>query len=156
MPLNIYCLADFPELIPVLVDWFYAEWGRPESGITPTSISKSLHRRLNRDSLPLALVALHGQEPVGSASIKIQEMETHPQYTHWLGSVYMKEEHRRQGFGSQLVEAAVQSAKSCAVKELYLYTRQSESLYASLGWTALERPRYHGREVVIMKRKLVD
>jgi hypothetical protein len=111
-------------------------------------------QRMDRDKVPLALVAFQGSEPVGSASLIIREMETHPQFLHWLGSVYIHHPYRNQGIGSQLVEYAASEAERLGVRELYLYTRHHESFYSRLGWRPVERAHYHGREVLIMKRGL--
>src|SRR5512147_1529547 len=148
-PIEIRYLADCPELIPVLASWFYAEWRRPDLSIE--RIERRLYDRLNRDRLPLVLVGFRDQQPVASASLKIQEMDIRPEYLHWLGSVYVRPEARNQGIGSQLVEYIAGEARRLGVEELYLYTTYSERLYARLDWITIERVEYHGRSLVIMK-----
>ena len=62
---------------------------------------------MKRDKTPLTLVAFKDEKPVGIAALKIREMEIHPQYQHWLGSVYVKENWRKMGIGSTLVKAVI-------------------------------------------------
>jgi GNAT superfamily N-acetyltransferase len=147
-------LADHPELIPVLAGWFFEEWGRGYPGPTLATIEDKLKQRLNRDQVPLVLVMMREGSPIASASLKIREMETHPQHLHWLGSVYVLVDYRGRGLGSQLVQHAVNEATRLGVRELYLYTRHQESFYSRLGWTPVEKPIYHGRQVIIMKQIL--
>jgi predicted N-acetyltransferase YhbS len=152
--LNITFLADHPDLIDLLATWFHREWGGRGPTRSIEAIRKNLASRLNRDRLPLTYVARLNGELVGSASLKIREMETHPQYLYWLGAVYVATEFRNMGLGSQIVQHSIAEAKRLGVAELYLYTRQHEAFYTRFGWKPIDRPSYHGREVVIMKREL--
>jgi predicted N-acetyltransferase YhbS len=156
MKINFAYLKDHPELVDLLATWFYREWGRRNPLLTVDVIAKNLEEHLNRDTLPLTLVAFHDQEPVGSASLKIREMEIYPQYIHWLGSVYVLPEYRNQGVGTQIIQRSISEADRLGVTELYLYTNGSGTFYSRFGWQPLERPFYHGREVTVMNRRLID
>jgi GNAT superfamily N-acetyltransferase len=147
-------LADQPELLPVLADWFYDEWGRNDPSSSREKTSNTLSEYLNRDRIPLTIVRLRGSLAIASASLKIQEMETHPQFTHWLGGVYVHPDFRQQGIGSHLVKYSADLAKKLEVCHLYLYTRDHEHFYTRLGWQEIERPIYQGRVAIIMKRNL--
>jgi len=147
-------LADQPELLPVLADWFYDEWGRNDPGSSREKMSKTLGDYLNRNRIPLATVRLRGSLPIASASLKIREMEPHPQFTHWLGGVYVHPDFRQQGIGSHLVDYSADLAKKLKVSQLYLYTRDHENFYTRLGWQEIERPIYQGRVAIIMRRNL--
>lgn len=72
---------------------------------------EKISERLNKNRLPLAFVALMGSQPIGTASLKIQEMTTHKHFYHWLGTVYVAGKHRKQGIGAALVDRAVTKAK---------------------------------------------
>jgi predicted N-acetyltransferase YhbS len=154
MELTFTYLADRPELISLLASWFYREWGHQNLMITLEMVERNLEKRLSRDRVPLTFIAFFGNEAIGSASLKIREMEIYPQFLHWLGSVYVIEGYRNQGVGGQIVQHSVSVAKKLAVKELYLYTRNHEKFYAKFGWQTIEKPVYHGREVVVMKRTM--
>ena len=147
-------LADQPALLPILADWFYAEWGHQDPQSSPETMRKALAGCLNKDRIPLTIVQLRDSQPIASATLKIREVETHPQYLHWLGGVYVKPEFRGQGIGSSIVEFTAQVADRLNVRELYLYTRQHEGFYARLGWQVIEKPLYKGRTALIMKRNL--
>lgn len=154
MNVTIAYLVDCPDLINLLATWFHREWGRRNPALTIDSIAKNLEGRLHRNRLPLTFVAFLETKPVGTASLKIREMEIYPQYLHWFGAVYVVPQYRHQGIGTQIVAYSISEAERIGVGELYLYTRGSESFYAQFGWQPLERTFYHGREVVVMKLTL--
>jgi predicted N-acetyltransferase YhbS len=154
--LEIEYLADHPDLVPLLAEWFYSEWGGRSPDDTLTTFEKRLLGRMHRDKAPLTLIAFKGEEPVGTAALKIQEMETHPQYQYWLGSVYVEENWRRMGIGSALVDAVIAKAEAFGIEVLYLYTRGRENFYTQLGWKKIERSYYRGRNVTIMKQQIME
>jgi predicted N-acetyltransferase YhbS len=147
-------LADQPSLIPQLAEWFYEEWGQGQAELTLEVLEGVLRERLNKNRLPLTLVLLKDSTPIASTSLKIREMETHPQYPHWLGSVYVLPKHRQRGIGSRLVQFSASAARHLGVEYLYLYTRSHEHFYTCLGWQPIERTFYRDRPAVIMKRNL--
>ena len=149
-------LADQPELVPILTDWFYDEWGRMDPNNSWKKIRNILGEHVNRERFPLTIVLLRDSQPIASASLKIREMETHPQYLYWLGGVYVHPEYRQQGIGARLVEFTTNEAERLTVNELYLYTRSHQHFYARLGWQVIERPIYGDRIVIVMKRILSE
>jgi predicted N-acetyltransferase YhbS len=154
MKITFAYLADHRDLISLLATWFHREWGRRNPELTVDKIAEHLEGRLHKNRLPLTFLAFRGNQPVGTASLKIREMEIYPQYAHWLGAVYVSLPFRHQGIGTQIVRHSISEAEKLGVTELYLYTRGSLSFYAQFGWRPLERPFYHGREVVVMKLTL--
>lgn len=147
-------LVDCPEHAPLLAAWFYEEWGRRRPGNSVERVEEGLAQRMNRDEIPVTLVAFWGTKLVGSASLILCEMDTHPQYLHWLAGVYVSEPYRGRGLGSEIVKLAAAEAQGLGIRDLYLYTRSHEAFYARLEWKPVERSQYHGREVTIMVRKL--
>ncbi|CAA6820596.1 MAG: GNAT family N-acetyltransferase [uncultured Thiotrichaceae bacterium] len=91
---------------------------------------------------------------LGSAAIIESDMETHPEYTPWMASVFVAPEHRRKGIGSTLVKHVVAETKKTAYKTLYLFTPDQQDLYKSLGWKQLQNENYRGSDVAIMSYDL--
>ena len=158
MQVNIEYLADRPDLVSYVAEWLFKEWGHRSPDGTAQGMVCTLTERLNHDKLPLALVALRENEPLGTVSLKLKEVEIRPQYENWLGTLYVHKSKRGKGIGSLLIKAAAKEANRLGIGDLYLYTRnrENERLYAKLGWTVVERLEYQGRPAVIMKRILTS
>lgn len=148
-------LADYPQFVPTIAEWIFDEWGHqdPENSLK-NSVAR-LQSRLNTNTPPIALVGLLDGKPIACSSIKIRELDPFPQYTHWLGSVYVLSEFRNKGIGTAVVEISSQIAAKLGLRELYLYTHSHEDFYTHLGFTPVERPLLQSRKIVIMKRLLV-
>ncbi len=149
-------LADQPELTATLTSWFVAEWSRPGAELDPQKIEAEFKQRLHRDRIPLVLLAYSGEQLVATTSLKIQEMETHTHYQHWLGGVFVIEEERGKGYGQAIVQHCTQLAAEMSTSALYLYTNSHEGFYAHLGWQTIERPHYNGKTVAIMRKELTQ
>ena len=147
-------LANYPELAGLVANWLYEQWGGTNPALTLEGIHQAVMGRSQRDKLPLCLVAFLAGRPVGTASLRIREVEIRPQYKSWLGNLYVVPEKRSQGIGACLIERAVVEARQIGIPELYLYTRDEGSLYGSLGWKTIETLTYRGRQATIMKYEM--
>ncbi|MGD8815070.1 MAG: GNAT family N-acetyltransferase [Anaerolineales bacterium] len=156
MEIKVDFLADHPGAVPILTEWLFREWGHRSPDSSVERMASTLRVRMQKEKIPLALVAFRDGTPVGTVSLKAKEVETRPQYEYWLGTLFVAEPFRRMGVGSLLVRSIEEHARNLGVRELYLYTRHSENkrLYESLGWTEIECPQYRGRTAIIMKKEL--
>jgi GNAT superfamily N-acetyltransferase len=111
---------------------------------------------LNRDRIPLTLLALVESQPVGTASIFLHDMDTRMDLTPWLAAVYVLPEFRGQGIGSQLVRAIEDVATRLQLERLYLFTPDREDFYARLGWSVLETAEYRQHSNVIMTKSFME
>ena len=148
--MTIEYLAVHPETIPALAKWQHAEWGRIRPGDTVEKRAARLQGWSNRDRIPLTVIALEGNDVLGSASLIEHDMETRMELTPWLAGVYVGEAYRRRGVGARLVRRIMEEARRLKVPLLYLYTVQSEKFYAVLDWKLMERTAYREQKVVIM------
>lgn len=67
--MTIEYLADHPETLDTLVQWLHQEWGHVRGGETLDQRRKRFAGSLNRDRIPLTVVALEAGELLGSASL---------------------------------------------------------------------------------------
>ena len=95
-------------------------------------------------------------EPIGTASLKPNDLEARLDLTPCLGGMFVVPEWRRRGVASLLVRRALEEAKRLGYEKVYLWTDSvtAESLYLKLGWTVIERMDYSGRPSVAMARKI--
>lgn len=154
--IDIKYLADCPEVIPTLASWTFNEWGQQYKMESVTVQLELFADRVNRDKIPLALVAFLDSQPVGTASLKVREMTTHTHLLYWLGAVYVVEQFRNRGIGAALISRATNKAHDLGVETLYLHTPDKAGLYLRLGWQEIERSIYYDHEVVIMKKENFD
>lgn len=153
--MKISPLADCPRLAPIIAQWHFVEWGHLYPGGTVDGWLHHIQTRMNDDRIPMTVVALDdGEEPIGTAALTEQDMETHPELSPWLGGVYVIPAVRGRGVASALVRDLIGRAADCGTRDLYLYTNGAGSLYQKLGWRVLSREPYMGRDVTIMARAI--
>ncbi len=150
-------LADCPEAIPQIASWYFDEWGHLRKDSDLRGIEKKLRCSLNHDDLPLVTLAVENEEIVGVAELKFHEMDMFPEREHWLGGVYVPVKNRGRGIASQLIQHALQLARTLGVSTLFLQTEKPDGgLYSSLGWIPIEKVHYRGLDVLVMERNLDD
>ncbi|PSW16884.1 GNAT family N-acetyltransferase [Photobacterium sanctipauli] len=150
--MEISLLADHPDYAPKIAKWYFDEWAHIAPNITEDIVlEKVIEKSLNRDQIPLALVAREGGELVGVLELKIRENKNYPEYENWVGGVFTNPPNRGQGVAGQLLNKAKELAIDFGVKDLYL---QCESfnipLYLNHGFKALHQARHHDAETTIM------
>ena len=148
--IRIESIADHLELVALIAQWHYAEWGYLDPSGTLETWTEGLRHRTKREQIPTTYVALEGEEPLGSVTLVEHDMLTRPDLFPWLAGVYVTPEYRLQGIGSLLVRHAVQQAAQMGVQRLYLYTHAARVFYAKLGWRFLAEDEYEGQAVAIM------
>jgi len=113
-----------------------------------------LKNRLNRKEIPTTIIAVEGNDVLGSAAIVKNDMRTRQELSPWLAGLYVKEKYRRKGLGSKLVLEIEKLSRELSTQKLYLYTPDQEKFYKRLNWENLEKAVYQGIEVTIMTKEL--
>lgn len=146
-------LADRPEALKTVAGWYYNEWGHLTEEVN--SVEKSmeiLKQYLNRDRIPLIILAIEDDQVIGAVQLKYYEMDIYPNKEHWMGGVYVSENHRQKRVAEKLVRKAVKVAKTYHIESLYLQTQKLDGgLYKRLGWQPVEQVTYRGVKVLVMK-----
>ena len=148
--MKIDYLADHREHIPQLAGWLHAQWGYLHENDSVDRRVARLESRTTRGGVPVTFVAVDGETLLGSASLVDDDLESRPELTPWLASVYVASEHRGRGVASALVRRVVDEARDSGVPRLYLWTTDQERLYARLGWTPVEHMKFEGEDIVVM------
>jgi N-acetylglutamate synthase-like GNAT family acetyltransferase len=154
MSIELAFLADHPEYVADLAPWLHAEWGWFTPGSTLDGRLAKLREHLNRDELPLAVIAHANGVLLGTAALRAQDMDTRTDLTPWLASVYVAPAARERGVGARLVARVEAEARRLGFRTLHLVTFDKASYYAKRGWQELERTRYRDEPVVIMWKAL--
>lgn len=148
-------LADHEEAIPLIAKWYYNEWGRANEEISLVEVRLKLKKYLNRNKIPLLILAMENGEIMGTAQLKYYEMDIYPEKKHWLGGIFVPPEYRGKKTGNGLVQKASHIARSLDIRVLHLQTEKMDGgLYTKLGWEPVEKAYYRDRNVLVMKRIL--
>ena len=149
--MKIVDLGERRDALPILAAWHHEEWRSLNPGLALADRMRRMARHLEPQPVPSTFVAVgDGGEVLGSASLVEHDMQTRPELTPWMASVYVAQRHRRRGIGSGLVRHVVDFAGATGIAKLYLFTPDRARFYASLGWAHVETTAYRDHEVTIM------
>lgn len=143
-------LADHPDFIPTLAQWLHNEWGYLYPGATLATRTERMKSLMNRERMPLAVTAFDASGPLGTASLVADDMESHPELTPWLASVFVGPEARRRGIGAMLVERIIEECRKLGFPRCYLWTGEEETFYAARGWTLAFREPFKDKLASVM------
>ena len=154
MTLHVKTLFECPELSQTVVEWWNTVWA-DRMGSDLAKFERQLLGSMSQDKLPLLLIAFSGTEPVGTAALKLQELEdVYPDCQYWLGSVFVADEFRGRGYAAQLSMEVIRIAKARGLPHLYLQTSAKDGgLYAKLGWEPLQQFVHKHEETLLMLHK---
>ena len=143
-------LADHPGLIPTFARWHYDEWRDliPEWSYEQAAAELETHR--HRAAVPTTIVAFDGAEPIGTASLLVEDLPEWKHLTPWVASVFVAPAWRGKGIGTLIVRRAVEVAGQLGVPAVYLLTEGQAAFYTKLGWDTVEVSSARGHPITIM------
>lgn len=130
-------LIDCPQNVSILARLWHEEIIRHwYSDVLIEQATKNLSQHLNRDHLPISIVALHEHIPVGMACLRDNTLGIQPGIMPWLCSLVVEPAYRENGIGEMLIEAVKVQAKSFGHNNLYLlsFEKKRSKWYGDLGW----------------------
>lgn len=150
--MEISLLADHPDEASTIAKWHFDEWSHIAPNLTQSMfLDKVLEKAVNRDKMPMALVAHKDKDLVGVLELKLHENKSYPEYENWIGGVFTNLANRGQGIASKLLEKAKGLAVELGIKELYLQCESfNVSLYEKHGFTSLHQAKHHSVDTTIM------
>lgn len=144
--ISIVELLDHPKLIPTVIGWIRQEW--PDSR-DDVAIEARLCGSRRRGTLPMALVAISGNEPIGFVSLTLYEKGIEQGRPHWIDALFVEPPHRRHGLAQRLLRAAEEKAATLEITELFALT-EIPGLYR--GWHSVEEiATPQGRDYIVNK-----
>lgn len=129
-------------------DW-YGEGG---PGDAPADLRAWAH---DRPTLPLAMVALEGSEPIGLAALKAESVASHRHLAPWAAAGWVRPDRRRSGIGARLLAALEAQAAALGFDALYCGTATADTLLARAGWQAVDHGHQSGEAMRIWRRALL-
>lgn len=150
--IKISLLADHPLESKKIAQWYFDEWLHEIPELTVNRISEKMSKSINRNSLPIMLLAHLNSSLIGVVELKISENSSHPEYTPWLGGLYIKPNFRGNGYSNTLIGEAKQTAINLGNDHLFLQCEKKNiGLYKKHGFKVLHDSSHGKFSVTIMK-----
>jgi GNAT superfamily N-acetyltransferase len=153
--MKIIDLRQDPQHLNTLAQWHHDQWAYLHPGGSLAGRIEKMAAYLGDTFIPTIFIAKN-PDILGSAAIVAHDMDTRPDLTPWLASVYVAPEHRKKGVGAELVRHVMREARQAGIKTFYLFTPDQEHFYQKLGWRTLRKESYHGHDVTVMQVVLND
>lgn len=155
--ISIVRLHERPDALNTIASWIDRQWG----AFSGRSLSETIYRFAregDQQDLPITLVALDSDKPVGVATLRARDsVDWDPGVTPWICNVYVPEEERGGGVAGKLCEALETLAVTLGYTETYLATEISEgSLYHRLGYGEYKVFDDGKHRLHLLRRKLVN
>lgn len=147
--IEIALLADHPETIPTLAQWFRAQWPEYYAGRTLADIAQDFHAETNHDRLPVRLVAFADGELAGTITLRVHALQALPEYRPGLGGLLVVEQQRGRGIGTGLVHAGMHVARAQGYAAVYTVTATAGGILWRLGWQRIQQIE-HGDEHLVL------
>jgi GNAT superfamily N-acetyltransferase len=130
----------------------YEHWGPLTGHNSPTLYEEFLEQAAYSLTLPRVLLATTPSALLGSVNLMVQEMAIRPQFTPWMGQLFVTDSYRAKGTGTMLLNAAISYVESLGYNQLFLYTSGTlPNYYRKRGWTEIEDVTYFGKVRTIMR-----
>jgi len=152
---QISYLIDYPQYITQLAQWLFEEWGAILGEKTLEVRMKKLNAHMSRDELPIGWVAHANRQLLGTAALRVHDLEGREDLTPWLGGVFVGPQFRRRGIGEALCATVENAARSREVQTLYLFTLDKRAWYSRQGWRVFAPCVWHERTGDIMSKRLL-
>lgn len=149
-------LRDHMQHVPALAEIWCEVLGRPWVPSIPIhEVKRWMNSWHETGRLPLAHVALDGDEPVGVCALQKTD-GIRPSLSPWLTDLCVKPSHQNRSIGTALVNATKQMASSMGFLSLYLFTFDKNLVpyYERRGFTLLDYDRHRDLPVVVMVASL--
>ena len=151
---RIELLADHPEAIPLLTEWFESEWGSYYGPSGPGDAQRDLLAYANRGGVPFGLVALEADELCGVAALRAESIATHAHLSPWAVAGLVRPSLRRQGIGTALLRALEDTARGLGYSYIYCATSSARHLLERRGWQVREQVTDNDAAVYIYQKAL--
>jgi GNAT superfamily N-acetyltransferase len=97
-------LCHIPWAVPILAQWFLAEWPDYYGLRSTKDIEKDFILGDGSASLPIVFVAHESGTIFGTAALRKSSIDSHRHLTPWVGGLLVASQHRGRGVGTLLIE----------------------------------------------------
>src|SRR6266513_2657773 len=113
---QISYLIDHTEFVPQLARWLFEQWDSILGEKTPEARIKKLQAHMNRDELPIAWVAHANGQLLGTAALRVHDLEGREHLSPWLGRLFVGSGFRRRAIGAALCATVEEAAHAAGIQ----------------------------------------
>lgn len=140
MDYEIALLIDRSSAIPRLVQLFTDEWAPWYGPDGKGDARGDLADCMNRDQLPIAVVAENKDGLVlGTAALKQESLGSQYGFSPWLAALVVDPDFRDHGIGSSLIQTVEELAQKLSFPHIYTSTDTVSSIVERRGWKRLDQ-----------------
>jgi GNAT superfamily N-acetyltransferase len=125
----------------------YREWDEQ------TALAEFRGQR-NDGTLPATLILREEGRLVGSVSVVRDDCEARTDLGPWLASLYVIPAQRGRGYGSRLIQAAIELGRRNDVGYLHAFTESAEKLFLRHDFVQFADAVTNGRAITILRREI--
>jgi GNAT superfamily N-acetyltransferase len=133
----------------------FAYWG-PLTGYSSRNLYESfLEQAVRSSALPRVLIATMRGALMGSVNLRVNDMTIRPQFTPWMGQLFVAGDQRSLGIGTALIDAAASYVERLGYRQLFLFTSGTlPRYYRNRGWINVENVTYFDKVRTIMRLEI--
>ena len=149
--MDISLLADHQQEASIIANWYLAEWGHKMPEKDKPHLTDKVLLGINRDKLPITVLAHINENLVGVAELKYRSLEQYPNWHNWLDGVFVPYEQRGKGISAKLILDVIKRANRLGIPVLYLRCEAHNiALYEKFGFITLRTEKELGVTKTIM------
>jgi RimJ/RimL family protein N-acetyltransferase len=152
--ITINFLADHPDTIPALANWFRSQWPDYYANWSQAELEQDFLEDTSRDRLPSRLVAFESNELVGTIILRENGNEDLQEFQPELGGLYVVESHRGHGIGTELIRAGMKLALDQGYETVYATTVAATGILERLGWEFIKTVVHQDGQTALYRCKL--
>ena len=164
---SIKLLKDYPHHVDALCAMWHDVLGKktyPDFAQVKEPYTQLLRSQMQDDKLPLALIALINEEPIGLCAVRptcipragaVPWSDEHPEAQPWL-AIFVAAAYQKKGVGAKLVTAAMHYAQQLGFECVYAVpeNKDLEALYIRKGCTKIADTTLRGTPASVLRMEL--
>lgn len=151
---SIERLSRHLDALPLLAQWFKAEWPAWYGPGGSASAERDLQQFSGERGLPIGLIALLDGSPCGVAALKEHSIPGHEHLSPWAAAGFVVPLHRGQGIGRRLLYALEAEAKAQGFQRIYCGSATAGSLLLRSQWSLTDNTVHDGKPLGIYAKAL--